>query len=683
MTTVASHMGFLEELAREECRLLNCKEHSLSGDVVTAADDEDAGNNMDVDEEEQLGEERRRVFLLVDFSSHDDDDDIMSESDYFSSDDEEGDMSDSDEDLDDEEGDAVNDDVIDVDALSDDGSLNDDANEQPLEDDDHRSNNEAVNTETSKTQQQEYILSPLIPNDIYQRIGSLLFNLSNSEEVPLIRADIPWSIISSCDAPLLTTLYKRSLDPGGTMLLQGTLRMDPPLDAVKKIIDAFPLSCVDMEGFFTACQFAQPRTSRMMRPVAHDFNNNGKMNAADDSYDDDVGEVVRLIMHKTILARRSNNIGWSMVAFLGHPHVNISHAKLLLHNNPDALIDPAHGAFGVSPLDRMASGYFIHGDPIEWAEKLRLALKVAAYIRANKKEGAETVLPEGFFRPVSSFSSDSRASSHSSESFFPYHELIRLITSEEFRGHKFGVSGWMNTLEACTSSDSTAFLRPDNLGNLPLHAALGSECKTTLGLKSERRLIKYLLSLDKNMALCREGGIENRLPLRMSIENGWPVYDLIIDSALSRTSLRRNSKDITENLCNSTPLLHDALMGPYHERFGIHGARQLIKKIMDKMNQVLRQLQQQERIDAAKFNLVQFVDSNGRTALHVALQNKWPVYDLLIKEFPTGLENQDPSSSLFPFQTLAVALKDDSPFETSMLYDLIRGNPLCIDRHEN
>mmetsp|Transcript_14679 Transcript_14679/g.23972 ORF Transcript_14679/g.23972 Transcript_14679/m.23972 type:complete len:332 (-) Transcript_14679:502-1497(-) len=331
----------------------------------------------------------------------------------------------------------------------------------------------------------------------------------------------------------------------------------------------------------------------------------------------------------------------------------------------------------------MASGYFIHGDPIEWAEKLRLALKVAAYIRANKKEGAETVLPEGFFRPVSSFSSDSRASSHSSESFFPYHELIRLITSEEFRGHKFGVSGWMNTLEACTSSDSTAFLRPDNLGNLPLHAALGSECKTTLGLKSERRLIKYLLSLDKNMALCREGGIEKRLPLRMSIENGWPVYDLIIDSALSRTSLRRNSKDITENLCNSTPLLHDALMGPYHERFGIHGARQLIKKIMDKMNQVLRQLQQQERIDAAKFNLVQFVDSNGRTALHVALQNKWPVYDLLIKEFPTGLENQDPSSSLFPFQTLAVALKDDSPFETSMLYDLIRGNPLCIDRHEN
>jgi hypothetical protein len=363
---------------------------------------------------------------------------------------------------------------------------------------------------------------------------------------------------------------------------------------------------------------------------------------------------------------------------IGHPHVNVSHAKLLLYNNPDALIDPAHGAFGVSPLDRMASGYFIHGDPIEWAAKLRLALKVAAYIRTNKKEGTETVLPDGFFRPVSSCSSDSRVGSPS-ETFFPYHELIRLLTSEDFRGHKFGVSGWINTLEACSSSDPSAFLRPDNLGNLPLHAALGSECNTTLGIKSERRLIKYLLSLDKNMALCREGGYaEKRLPLRMSIENGWPVYDLIIEAALSRTSLRRNSKDLTENMDSSTPLLHDALMGSYHQRFGIHGARQLVKKIMAKMTQVLIQLQQQDRMDPARFNLTQFVDSDGRTALHIALQHKWPVYDLLIKAFPITLETQDPSSMLYPFQTLAVALKDDTPLETSMLYDLIRGNPLCI-----
>lgn len=338
MATVASQMSFLEHLAREECRLLNCKEHSLTADGTAAAagNENGAGNNMDVDEEDRLDEERRRLFLLVDFSSHDDDEDLMSESDYYSSDDddEEGDMSDEDFDEEHGENDAVIDNVIDVDALSDgendDHSLLDDDTEQPSDNDDHISIDqmETVNSETANKQQQ-YTFSPMLQNDIYQRIGSLLFNLSNSEEVPLIRADIPWSIISSCDAPLLTTLYKRSLDPGGTMLLQGMLRMDPPLDAVKKIIDAFPLSCVDMEGFFTACQFAQPRTSRRMRPVALDFNSCGKMTAANDIEDDDVGDVVRLIMHKTILARRSNNIGWSMVAFLGEFN---SCVMLLMHH---------------------------------------------------------------------------------------------------------------------------------------------------------------------------------------------------------------------------------------------------------------------------------------------------------------------------------------------------------------
>lgn len=370
----------------------------------------------------------------------------------------------------------------------------------------------------------------------------------------------------------------------------------------------------------------------------------------------------------------------------GHPHVNVSHAKLLLHNNPDALIDPAHGAFGVSPLDRMASGYFIHGDPIEWCEKLRLALKVAAYIRSNKKEGTKrekTVLPDGFFRPDLSSSSSSVVTSLP-KAFFPYHELIRLITSEEFKGHKFGVSGWLNTLEACSSSDPSAFLRPDQFGNLPLHVALGSECNTLLGSKSERRLIKYLLSLDENMALCREGSRhdsgEKRLPLRMSIENGWPVYDIIIEAALSRTSLKlENSKELDDR---STPLLHDALMGSYHQRFGIHGSRELIKKIIAKMLHVQQQL---DMFDYAKFNLVQSVDTDGRTALHIALQHKWPVYDLIIKAFPTSLDNQDPSSGLYPFQTLAVALKDEdlTPIETSMLYELIRDNPLCIQQRED
>ena len=78
MAAAASHMSFLEDLAREECRLLNCKEHPLTADGTAGADDEHGtGYNMDVDEEEQIGKERQRLFLLVDFSSHDDDDDIM------------------------------------------------------------------------------------------------------------------------------------------------------------------------------------------------------------------------------------------------------------------------------------------------------------------------------------------------------------------------------------------------------------------------------------------------------------------------------------------------------------------------------------------------------------------------------------------------------------------------------
>ena len=328
MTAATSHMSFLEELAREEFRFLNFNEYPVDGGT-SVADENGTGqnnNNVEVDEEERLEEERNRVFLMVDFSSHDDDEDFMSESDYFSSDDEEDLSDDSNSNMEEED-----DDVIDVDALSDsDGDnvqhahLNDAAD---VDYDRHSVNDQLdiVNTEATNIQQ-DYALSPMpmLSNDIYQRIGSLLFNLSNSEERPLIRADIPWSIISSCDAPLLTTLYKRSLDPGGTMLLQGMLRMDPPLDAVKKIIDAFPLSCVDMEGFFTACQFAQPRTSRQMRPVALDFCSDGKMSVPEDSYDDDVGEVVRLIMRETIIARRSRDIGWVSVLT---SHVSISRHK--------------------------------------------------------------------------------------------------------------------------------------------------------------------------------------------------------------------------------------------------------------------------------------------------------------------------------------------------------------------
>lgn len=122
------------------------------------------------------------------------------------------------------------------------------------------------------------LMDPSSPYLNYERISTLLSSLANSEEVPLIRSDIPWSVLVSIgstftkiydqDRPysqrgkmksILTTLYKNPNDPNGAKLLQGVLRMDPPLDAVKVILDAFPLSCLDMEGFFTACQFAHPR----------------------------------------------------------------------------------------------------------------------------------------------------------------------------------------------------------------------------------------------------------------------------------------------------------------------------------------------------------------------------------------------------------------------------------------
>ena len=82
----------------------------------------------------------------------------------------------------------------------------------------------------------------------------------------------------------------------------------PPLEAVKVLLDAFPLSCLDMERFFKVCQFAHPNTSLRTREVRHenDGGNRGtsmkqthsnKHDENDDSdYElDDVGEVVQRV----------------------------------------------------------------------------------------------------------------------------------------------------------------------------------------------------------------------------------------------------------------------------------------------------------------------------------------------------------------------------------------------------
>ncbi len=63
---------------------------------------------------------------------------------------------------------------------------------------------------------------------------------------------------------LLRTLYWQG-DPHGAQLLEGFLRMDPPLVAAAVLLDVFSLSCLDMNEFFTACQFTHPITLQRKR----------------------------------------------------------------------------------------------------------------------------------------------------------------------------------------------------------------------------------------------------------------------------------------------------------------------------------------------------------------------------------------------------------------------------------
>ena len=444
--------------------------------------------------------------------------------------------------------------------------------------------------------------------------------------------------------------------------------VDPPLDVVQVLLNAFPLSCLDMEAFFTACQFAHPHTSRRSRESNAIYQDDGA-----DFDTDDVGEVVRLVMHETIRIRRLNNIDWGMVAFLGDARISPSHAKLLLQHFPEALNDSNHGTFEVSPLDRMASGYFIHGETTAWVEKLRIALRVAAYVRLRRNQREQDpTLPKEITIPRFFFSTESlvfrrrgstltgNAAANSSQTFYPYHELIRLLISPNFQGTRFGKDGFMKTLIACTESEPDAFLRMDNEGNLPIHVALQSTCETSLGIDGERRLIKYLLNLDPCTSLRLEGseicGGQKRLPLRLSIMNGWPVFDLIITAALSCGSWKTLNHEC--NIVWNRPLLHDALNGPYHPQFGLHFVREMTKYIIAKTIRH-RHPTGQKNIRS----LTNLVDDDGRTALHVALASKWPVYDLIAQAFPSlSLECRDPCG-FFPFQIAACNFADCSQNE--------------------
>jgi hypothetical protein len=741
------HESFLEELARKECLAFPCKEHNRTDDgpVQAAAmnpdaadDDTDNGDGNEANDETEDFLRERRQFHLLQWSS-DDDDDFDSDS-YMTEEELDNDNNnfngiDNNDDLD-----------------SGDESLGPEDELDDESDHEHLAEYELGWADrTTMPALQPHQLEFLSGQHVHP-ITTLLVGLANSENEPLIRAAIDWNTIINC--PDLPAFYPAAEldDPFGARLLQGTLRMDPTLETIEKILDSFPKSCVDMSGFFAACQFANPKTSRKVRHggsrkfhplLLNSQNKRSKLNSyggnADDAdYDggygsddsDDVGEVVKLVMHRTIVARQSNNIEWGMVAFLGDARTSAAHTKELLMHNPEALIDPKHGAFGVSPLDRMVSGKFIHGDTKAWAEKLRLALRAASYVRVKKEQAEqeggpmkEIVLPKGFFAPYSQFlrtvnsflsltdmSKDSLSTKQpqdlSLQSFYPYHELIRLLVSPTFCGAKFGLSGFLNTLEACTDSDPNAFLRPDNEGNLPLHVALSSECNTSLGIKGERRLIRYLLNLDSHAALCPENNGLGRLPLRMCIDNGWPVYDIIVEAAfacddsvrlktphLPKDATYRFKDHIEQIMVINKPLLHDALGGGYHPRFGVHGARQLVKKIISRTSQ------NQSSQSCLQSCLRAFIDSQGRTALHVALEHKWPVYDILLQMNPTCLEARDPVRyGFFPFQIAACSFtqklehdceetaepdEDQELFETSMLFEVIRENPLCVSWNDS
>uniref|UniRef100_A0A7R9ZIV8 Ankyrin repeat protein n=1 Tax=Craspedostauros australis TaxID=1486917 RepID=A0A7R9ZIV8_9STRA len=66
----------------------------------------------------------------------------------------------------------------------------------------------------------------------------------------------------------------------------------------------------------------------------------------------------------------------------------------------------------------------------------------------------------------------------------------------------------------------------------------------------------------------------------------------------------------------------------------------------------------------------------GRFALHMALENGWPCHDLLLAAHPDALNQPDPKSGLFPFQTAALydwcrgvqPQMDDSSEDSSSIY---------------
>ena len=431
--------------------------------------------------------------------------------------------------------------------------------------------------------------------------SSLLFRVARCEELPIVRAEIDWKLLQKQIPNYPAVIIGDEL---GAHLLQSVLRTDPPCEVIRDIIKVYPKSCVNMDSFYAACQYA-----------------------SDDA--------VQLLMRRTMKARKIEGITWGMLAFLGDARIRIRHAEFLLQCVPEALVDPMHGMFGVSPLDRMISGAFIHGGYDEWVGKLKLALWTA-------ENGSLSGL--------------------GSRPFFPFHALIKRLVSSDFMGVQFGALSFANSLTACVEAERPSdppFHQLDQRGNLPLHIALQHVCDTVLGLTGERKLIKFLLNANPDSVMVRD---ENgKLPIVLAIENGWPAYDIITNACPEEYKEGGDDKTLHRNL-----LLHDVLTCQYNQRYGISGARSLIKFLLKKFP-----------------SSVERRNSNGCLPLHIGLENGWPCHDLLVAAAPSVLEIRDPRSNFYPFQivsnaTFQVREENRTTTELSALYELIRWGPLVL-----
>lgn len=79
----------------------------------------------------------------------------------------------------------------------------------------------------------------------------------------------------------------------------------------------------------------------------------------------------------------------------------------------------------------------------------------------------------------------------------------------------------------------------------------------------------------------------------------------------------------------------------------------------------------------------QHQDTNGRLALHMAIENGWPCHDLLLSVFPEALDIRDPKTELYPFQAAATAHQPSTPVSSSTMlssldvtFELLRANPV-------